>query len=165
MEFWRCLHWNKSWSAESGPNKGGLGVCSPRKWMNNKIVIEFCFLTMYDVKNYADLWGCYPPWPLPQWVTVTSVCIIGLLHDDFTFNITTTQHSVPEFFQFVAFLCKWELCFLNLSGIDKFKIKKNKAKMKWILVVVVKCHCENGLFSKSYSASFNDTAEQQMNYV
>ena len=50
----------------------------------------------------------------------------------------STQHSVPEFFQFVAFLCKGELCFLNLSGIDKFKIKNNKAKMKWILVVAVK---------------------------
>ena len=38
--------------------------------------------------------------------------------------------------------------------------------MKCILVIVVKCrYCENGLFFKSYSASFNDTAEQQMNYV
>ena len=32
----------------------------------------------------------------------------------------------------------------------------------WILVIVVKCrYCENGL----YSASFNDTAEQQTNDV
>ena len=38
----------------------------------------------YDLKNYAKLGGCYPPWPLPQWVTVSSICIIGQLEDNVT---------------------------------------------------------------------------------
>ena len=40
-------------------------------WINNKSIIEFDFHE-YDMKNYADLGGCYPP----QLVTPSSICII-----------------------------------------------------------------------------------------
>ena len=31
--------------------------------MNNKTIIEFSFRIIIFMKNYADLRGCYPPWP------------------------------------------------------------------------------------------------------
>ena len=93
VEFWRCLSWNKSWSAKSAPNYGCLGVCSPRKWI----------LLSYDVKNYADLRGCYPPWPLPQWITVSSICIIGQLADDVPLLHIYTTFCTSIF---------WVCCFL-----------------------------------------------------
>ena len=52
--------------------------------MNNKTIIEFDYL--YDVKNYADLGGCYPPRP--------SASMDSILLDLHNSSLPTRPHSV-----------------------------------------------------------------------
>ena len=45
--------------------------------MNNKTINEFGFGRIEELLS-ADLGGCYPPRPSPQWITPSSICLISL---------------------------------------------------------------------------------------
>ena len=55
-------------------------------WMNNKTIIELYSAFGNDVENYADLWGCYPPWP--------SASMDNILLDLHCSSHPTQPHSV-----------------------------------------------------------------------
>ena len=55
-------------------------------WMNNKTIIELYSAFGNDVENYADLWGCYPPWP--------SASMDNILLDLHCYSHPTQPHSV-----------------------------------------------------------------------
>ena len=119
--------------------RGGLGLCSPRKWMNNKIIVEFCFHMMWRIILCRSL----------RLLSTLAFASVGNsllnLHNrtiawwyHFT---TTTQHSVPDFFQFVAFLCKWELLFFkpqqDWHGMDSGSCSQMSLLWKWPILQII----------------------------